>query len=55
MRAMKVDNMDDRSTFEELKEAVIDYLVNECREGDDDMDFDDDDDDDEDNDDYEQM
>ncbi|KAL3769570.1 hypothetical protein ACHAWU_005522 [Discostella pseudostelligera] len=34
VRAMKVD-MEDRSTFEELKEAVIDYLLRECGGGDD--------------------
>ncbi|KAL7532795.1 hypothetical protein ACHAXR_004856 [Thalassiosira sp. AJA248-18] len=33
VRAMKVD-MDDRSTFEELKEAVVEYLLRECRGGD---------------------
>ncbi len=43
MRAMKVDSMEDRSTFEELKGAVIDYLLRECREGDDDTEDDDDD------------
>ena len=32
VRAMKVD-MDDRSTFEELKEAVVEYLMRECRGG----------------------
>ena len=31
VRAMKVD-MADRSTFEELKEAVVEYLLRECRE-----------------------
>lgn len=30
VRAMKV-SMDDRSSFEELKEAVVDYLLRECR------------------------
>eukprot|EP00578_Thalassiosira_sp_NH16_P004642 CAMPEP_0181130228 /NCGR_PEP_ID=MMETSP1071-20121207/29749_1 /TAXON_ID=35127 /ORGANISM="Thalassiosira sp., Strain NH16" /LENGTH=499 /DNA_ID=CAMNT_0023216279 /DNA_START=190 /DNA_END=1689 /DNA_ORIENTATION=+ len=30
VRAMKV-SMDDRSSFEELKDAVVDYLLRECR------------------------
>jgi pimeloyl-ACP methyl ester carboxylesterase len=34
VRAMKVD-MEDRSTFEELKEAVINYLLKECQGGED--------------------
>jgi len=34
VRAMKIE-MDDRSSFEELKEAVTDYLLRECRGSDD--------------------
>jgi len=36
VRALKID-MDDRSTFEELKEAVLDYLMKEYRGDDDDI------------------
>lgn len=36
VRALKI-GMDDRSTFEELKEAVLDYLIKEYRGDDDDI------------------
>ena len=31
VRAMKIDEMDDRSTFVELKEKVVEYLLTECK------------------------
>ncbi|KAL9185582.1 hypothetical protein ACHAXT_003359 [Thalassiosira profunda] len=31
LRAMKVDDMSDRSTFDELKEKVVEYVLAECK------------------------